>query len=203
MSTPNFKTTNARRIYAFDDYTTTLDENDNEVEVLKDSWDWENDKEWVAEALKEEGFSEASETCVKSMDGCAPIAEKSLWLGRKYDNNVVIRVEVFMRGGHYSGANLDWDITIGLESSWNNFSMSEYSSLEDLVDDLADDWEEGSYWGNPGMAKIQRKNFIGYVEHEINKQIDAIEASLATKCEMVLVCTGIFSNGEAVYSKVG
>lgn len=202
MSCPNFHKVNARNFYAVSDKTTHFDENDNEVEAYKDSFDWEMDEEFACERGKEKGFT-PSETYVRSMNGSS-FMEKETWLqwGTSERGEFCVTEQIFMHSGYYSGANYDWDICISdcYGGKWN---LSEYDSEDDFLEDIVDSWKENaSYDWNEGLVNIHAKNIRKWLEKVLDNHSDMADNMCKEICDDELACVGIFSNGEAVYEKV-
>lgn len=216
MSCPNFHKINARNYYVVGDKTTRYDDElEQEVPCYKDSEDYDMDIYWACEVGKEKGFTplDANDRSnYTSSMGSTAIMEKSgcFAFGNKSDdmdfNQFDFSQEIYVHSGHYSGMNYDWDINI-CDNFGGNFRLSEYDDdVDSLVEDIADAWQEKAsdawYEGwNAGMAKIQRKNLIKWVNKIIDKLSGEADDVCRDICEDVYVCGGIFSNGEAIYYK--
>ena len=215
MSCPNFHKINARNYYVVGDTTTAYDDElEEEVEVVKDSFDYDCDIDFAQESAKEKGFETVDYNDRNSYQNsmhASCLSSKSKWYafgkkGANMDfNNFEFSQEIYVHSGHYSGMNYDWDICI-CDNFGNHFRISEYNSIESLVDDIADTWQENATdswydtW-NAGLAKIQRKNLVKWLNGMIEKLSDEVDDVCRYICEEVYVCGGIFSNGEAVYYK--
>ena len=210
MSCANFHKVNARNYYVLMPTTTHLDENDNEVEAYKDDFDYQMDIECATEYGKNHGFVPVENgRHIQSMDA-APIMEKSEWFafGKKSSmedfNQIRVDREIFVRSGEYSGANFDWDIFVMTNFGWD-FRLSNHDNVDQMVKNIADKWEEdATYYGdwNTGMASIQRKNFEKWLEKLIDKCSDEANEICRLVCEKEYACTGVLSNGEAMYHEV-
>ena len=210
MSCPNFHKINAHNYYVVGDTTTAYDDElEEEVEVTKDSFDYDCDIDFAQESAKEKGF-EPKKWYSRTMNA-EGIMDKTAWyyFGKKSSgmafNHFEFSIEIYAHNGYYSGMNYDWDICINDNFS-GDFSLSEYDDVDSLVEDIADAWQEEAsdtwYEGwNAGMAKIQKKNLKKWLVKMIDKLSDEADDMCRYICEEVYVCGGIFSNGEAVYYK--
>lgn len=215
MSCPNFHKINARNYYVVGDTTTAYDDElEKEVEVLKDSFDYDCDIDFAQESAKEKGFETVDYNDRNSYQNsmhASCLSSKSKWyaFGKKSDdmdfNQFEFTQEIYVHSGYYSGMNYDWDINI-CDNFGGNFRLSEYDDVDSLVEDIADTWQEEAsdtwYEGwNAGMAKIQKKNLKKWLVKMIDKFSDEADDMCRSICEEVYVCGGVFSNGEAVYYK--
>lgn len=210
MSCPNFHKTNARNYYVISDYI--VDEDG--IERMKDSYDYDFDMDCTCNyAHDEKNYTIVDRTdrdnYNDSMDSI-PILEKSSWENFSKSEygfcSIKIKQEIFVLCGHYSGANYDWDIEVHFNHG-ETLRLSQYDDIEDLVEDAYEAWEcnlsvfytEG--W-EKGFIKMQKKNFKKWLSELINKASDEADDFCKSVCDEEYVCTGIFSNGEAVYTKV-
>ena len=108
----------------------------------------------------------------------------------KYFGDMEVSVEVtpIITSAYYEGATLDYLITWEGESD----SVDEYL---DAIFDLDSDM-------NKGMQTIQKKNAKAWLENELQNISTIVEKVFDIYTEVKLQCDGIFSNGEAIYSKV-
>lgn len=210
MSCPNFYKNNARNYYVLNPTTITFDDDDNEVEVMKDEIDYQNDVDFAIERGQEDGYEKVDR--MRGMDGECPLMKKGAWLafGDKSSgegcNQWFFQREIYLHTGRYSGANYDWDIEI----TWNignEYRLSEYDSLDDMLDEMANDWQAEAgdpyYEGyNAGLAAMLKKNVRKWLEKTFEKVADETDNFCKSICDDVYGCTGILSNGEATYTKV-
>lgn len=211
MSTPNFHKLHARNFYVLMPTTTSEDpDTGEEIEVAKDDIDFEMDIENAQEYGKEDGFTPADKNTYSDRMGLA-VMEKAAWYcwGKNTSNlpfnNFEFTQEIYVRSGYYSGANFDWNISI-CANYGDNWSLADYDSVEDMIDDILESWEyeaADTYYGwNAGLARMQRKNIKKWLERMINKLSDKADEICKKVCDEEYYCAGIFSNGEAVYRKV-
>ena len=212
MGCPNFSKVHARNYYVVGDETTRWDDElEEEVSCLKDNEDYDMDIECATYHGKEKGFNPISERFSERLwndrMNAECIMDKSIFdsFGKNglNFNNFNICMEIYVRGGHYAGMNYDWDIVVTPEVG-DDMHLSDYDSVDDMINDIVADWNECSYYTdkwNAGMFAMQRKNLAKWLEHFIDKAMDEADAMCEDICEETYVCGGIFSNGEAVYYK--
>lgn len=205
MATGNFSKVNAKNYYVI--YDTYKDENGEDVQ--REFWDFEDLREFIRENGRETKlFPEKSDEYVDR-------DAKELCYGSYYTHfgkngfltdTTIVRT-IIMRSGYYEGSNLDWDIEITSPNGFN-FKLSEYDSLENLVEDYMDSirdyvdrWGADYRW-NLGTFKIQRKNIEKWLTKIIEKEEEICEKFCKDNCEDVYVVSARFSNGETWYSKV-
>jgi hypothetical protein len=209
MGCPNFKRFNASNYYVINDTY----EGDNGENVLKDEWDYECDFEFVRDYAKsiDGTFGQpTNDNRWKNKLGGETIAlsdAETTEFGNSRPSFLTFQItdEIIAVGGYYSGATLDYDIELVNYNNGDKYLLSEFVDTEPMVDmimdDLCDlvDWECAE-WGK-GTWEIQKKNVRKYLEREIQRHIDKLEDICKNTCEEVLVCGGVFSNGEAIYYK--
>ena len=207
MGCPNFSKVNALNYYVVSDITTRYDdEREEEVECIKDSFDYDMDMEFAAESAKEKGFESEKGSYNINMDGCSFLKKDNYEVfGKKWSdrwwNSIKFTEEIYARGGYYSGMLYDWDICVSVNG--NNFYLSDYYSYskEDFIEAISEEWFYYASNENEGMAKIQRKNFEKWLDKLITKFSEEADSLCEYICDETLVCGGVFSNGEAVYYK--
>ena len=214
MSTPNFRKIHARNYYVVSNTTTRWDDEEGkDVECHKDSDDYDWDIECAVDRGKEKGYEpvENKDYYVCSMGDIRPIMYKTDYYafgGKKNAdikafNDFKVEREIFARSGYYSGMNYDWDLNI--TCNFEEYRLSEYNSVEDLIKDMSDAWyeeAEDSAWGwGAGMATIQRKNLEKWLERLIDKCSDEADDMCQDICDEELVCTCVMGNGEALYHR--
>ena len=157
MATGNFSKVNAKNYYVI--YGTYKDENGEDVQ--RDSWDFDDLREFIREDGRETKlFPEESNEYVDR-------DAKELCYGSYYTHfgkngfltdTTIVRT-IIMRSGYYEGGNLDWEIEITSPNGFS-FKLSEYDSLENLVEDYMDsvrdyvDMWGADYRWNMGTFKI-------------------------------------------------
>lgn len=109
---------------------------------------------------------------------------------------IMADLEVTLNHGYYEGHNLDWEIR------FEGFRYSDYEDMDDFLEDFRDEYL--SYVNlNEGMAEIQWPNFCKRFKSWIQKCIIECEKKCREMCDEVYHCIGVFSNGEAIYERVG
>lgn len=211
MGTANFHRINARNFYVLNDTTTYEDENGNEVETYKDNFDIESDIDYATEIGEKKGYNAITDRYrTGGWDG-RPIMAKSEWYAfgdKSADesfNQFRIERTIYLNSGYYSGGNYDWELRITTNFG-QEFCMSEYNNESDMASDIADRWQEDAcYYGfwSEGLASMQRKNFEKWMTAMIDKFTDEADDLCKEVCEDEYKCTAVFSNGEAMYEKVG
>lgn len=213
MGAPNFNVINARGIYAFSDYIKTENEDGEEVEVLKDTFDCEALYDALAYKGKENGFSYPSEEWNREMDAreiCeTPQTKFSYGKGNAWTTDTYIKSVIVIRGGRYEGSVLDYDVTLENNNGYT-FSLSEYNGkAEDMLDDYLSsiedyvDYKGADHKWNIGTFKMHKANIRKWVEGILEAEIEKCEKFCKDNCEMELCVSARFSNGETWYQKVG
>lgn len=107
-----------------------------------------------------------------------------------FTTNIVCHV--FLSSGRYAGATLDYITEI-------QFNGYEYGDLEFFNKNFTP--SDLEYYSNMpiGMQKIQSKNVQKFVSSALPELHEQIEKIFEMYCEHTLVCTAVFSNGEAIY----
>ncbi len=214
MATSNFYIKNAKSYYAFND--TYEVENDEGVmeEVTRDEWDWDNLMEYILYRGEEgkvfdcrptkgyNGRMEARNICETNTD----------WMtfgnGNAWTTETDVESVIVIRSGYYEGAVLDYDIKVST-SQGDNFYLSEYDSVDDMVEDYLDaleniiSWKGYEHRWNEGTFKMQKKNIRKWIEKRINAHVEKCEKFCKENCDVELCVSARFSNGETWYSKVG
>ena len=213
MATSNFKVINAKSYYAF--LNTYKVENEEGVmeEVERDEWDWENLLEWIRYRGEEGIFDCHSENrWNRKMDARNVCETEKHYLvfgnGNAWTTDTNIECFIVMRSGYYEGGVFDYEVKLTL-SSGDEFYLSDYDSVDDMLDDYLDAVKENVSWygydhkWNVGTFKIQKKNIRKWIEGEVSKHIDMCEYFCKENCDVELCVSARFSNGETWYSKVG
>lgn len=152
MSAPNFHNKNANKIFAHD---------------CEDEFSYDDLISNIQAELKEgEDTNEHDKNSLRSYGGT--IIKQIFENFGKWD----VTIDIIIRGGYYSGCNLDWNVKVE--------DVPEYNFYE---------WGEEEFDMLPQYIK-------SFVDGKI-KKIEKVFTDLTTP----LICLGIFSNGEAVYKK--
>lgn len=198
MSTPNFHLNNAKDYFCF--YNEVEDCETGEKRT-RDYVDWMIVGEDIQYMGEDKGFS-----AIPSGDRM----RKAEYLGvdeplidKDFENKyLTFEAGIGLNSGHYTGANMDWDIIF--RGGYMNFCLSDYRDDEEFCADIYDyltDWGTLSDW-NEGCKKMNASKVIKYLfarVEEIRKECDKF---CRDNCEVVCECAGVFSNGEAIYMKI-
>lgn len=203
MATANFTKYNANDYYVL--LPTYEDEKGNTIE--KDDIDFENDMGCIIARGEDKGFSKYNGREFALGDTLPlltkleyPMFGKKEWDG---DINVFrITVAIYVHSGHYTGANLDYDIIVGMNytlpkclSDFSDADDMAEEALEEFYDDCREMYSEGYY----KLMKDKAKKWLSKTIEDFAKEADNFCKEC---CDEVYGCTGVFSNGEAVYHKV-
>lgn len=212
MATSNFHTINANGIYAISDTYLTEDENGNEVTMYKDEWDYTIDANRISESGKSGGLFPYREIHWNNKMQGQPLcsSEKtahSFGNAENYLLNIRTQCEIVMLSGHYTGANLDYDIKVSTEGGDVEY-LSDYDDVDDLVCVLLSYMEDYIDWcgqnvkWNKGTFKMQRNNIKNWLMGIFEKEIEKCEEFCKNNCDDELVVYERFSNGETIYTKL-
>lgn len=214
MATCNFWLKNAQSYYAFNDTYKTYDDEGEEVEVVRDDWEWEDLLDCICYRGKEGKFfvCPSTEKFNRRMDARNICETNTDWQtfgnGNAWTTETNVESVIVMRSGYYAGAILDYDVKV-MSSQGDEFYLSDYDNVDDMIDNYMDtlkdivDWQGGQHKWNGGTFEIQKKNIRKWIEKRINTHIENCEKFCKENCEMELCVSAIFSNGETWYSKVG
>lgn len=213
MATCNFWLKNAQSYYAFNDTYKTENNEGEEVEVVRDEWEWDDLLDCIryrGEETKE--FPYQSDDYNRRMEAREVCVSSSKWEtfgnGNAWTTETEIESTIMIRSGYYSGAVLDYDIRI-TSSQGDVFYLSEYDNMDDLMHDYLNcisdivDWKGYQHKWNIGTFKMQKNNIRKWIEKRIDNEIEICEKFCKENCEMELCVSARFSNGETWYSKVG
>lgn len=194
MSTCNYYSKNAKKIYV------AIEEDENDFDFYDVKTDVEN--------VGRENFPYKDDSWNEQMDA------RNICLGENYRefSNYLFGLSftrrICARSGYYQGINLDYEIKVS-DCYGGEYYLSEYDDVDDLAEDIVNQIEESMDWfgyrnkWNKGLLKMQRKNIIKHFAQFIENEVDICE-DVCDKCsEMKLRVVGRFSNGGAVYEKIG
>jgi len=110
----------------------------------------------------------------------------------KYYGDVCVEISVIpiITNAYYEGATLDYLI---------RYDGSDY---EGRTDDFLDDYFDWNSEMSKGLQVIQKRYAETWIENEIEKMTTHVEEVFEQFSEHKLQRDGVFSNGEAIYSKV-
>ena len=105
---------------------------------------------------------------------------------------IEIELTAMVRSAYYEGANLDWELTIHVDS---------YSY--DSVPEAIEEWEyQAEKYNNVGIVKANKKHVENWIARSSLELIEGIEEVFEEFSAIKLIKIGQFSNGEAVYNQV-
>lgn len=209
MSAPNFAKCNASKYFAFgfnQYYTQEIIEANgwDDVEVgefdeIGTQMNFDDTMCNVLCELKNKGWEKIEEYDNNYSYQSKFFAEKTIEFD--YCNaHITIRARACATSAYYEGATFDWDghLIVEGERYWDYNNGGEYD-LPDTEGNLEQWVVEDDWFGNLGLDKIHAKNVVARIEREFEKLTDEAEKVFQQYSERVLVCGGIFSNGEAIY----
>lgn len=203
MSTGNFYKRHASAYFVVDGKR-YFDSEGEELENWEEGCEVVDDTEDLMDCILERAIPEGWEKSEgwKGRD-CYGLCEKwedeDLILGT---TTVEIKIEIEVNPGYYEACNLDWDIRLRIPGSYYDCHLSDYYSIEDLAEDLFNQFMDYEHDWNEGLKKMQKKNIV-------KKTLDRIcEVGLKADEFCRRNCTGVygvsarFSNGETWYTKI-
>lgn len=201
MAAANFYTKNANAYYVI------LGD-----ETCREDWQFNEILNDISEfIISKYGYETASGSdCRARYYEARNLAEKSEFhsLTKNWLTDFRVTKILQVRSGYYSGANLDYDITIELDGSYTGeINVSEYSDDDDAINDQIDGLIDyvaahGCESWNAGTVKMLRPMLFKKMQKIINEARAELEQICAESCEATFVCSACFSNGEAWYKKV-
>jgi hypothetical protein len=209
MSAPNFAKCNASKYFCFgfNQYFTQeyVDECELDQELVGQydevgtQINFDDTLGNVRWELKNKGWEEIEEYDNNYSYHSKFFAEKTI----EFDfcnAHITIRARACATSAYYEGATFDWDghLIVEGERYWDYNNGGEYD-LPDYLDGLERLVVEDDWFDNIGLDKIHAKNVVVRIEQEFEKLTDEAEKVFQQYSERVLVCGGIFSNGEAIY----
>jgi len=205
MSTPNFATANASKIFAFGSNKyydqETIDANNypqewlGEYDECRTQDDFDFSIESCKSALLRLGWDEIDENDGDRSYNTHYFAErvKAVEIA---GITAYVKVQAGSTSGYYSGANFDWSASVELDSIYDEYELTGRYALT-AEDVIKDGWLE-----NRGMCKIQAKNIIKRIYETFRNLVEECEDVFEQCSENRLACIGIFSNGEAIYENL-
>lgn len=210
MSAPNFTKINARNYYVLNHTSTYIDDDGKEKQITKDYIDYSLDIENAKELGEKRNFHSYGKFKHEDYNNNLD-AYPFLWKNKEFQygkdnflNSFNIEGRIYAIGGRYYGMNYDWDIVLG----WNageEFLLSDYNDEESMIEDFMKVWEGTAFnycdnW-NAGLVKLHKDKIRNLIEKQIDICSDECDNLCRDACDEILVCTNIFSNGEAIYQK--
>lgn len=214
MATCNFWLINAQSYYAFNDTYKTENDEGEEVEVVREDWEWNDLLDYICYRGKEGKIFDcpSTETYNRRMEARNICETNTKWLtfgnGKAWTTETNVESVIVIRSGYYVGAVLDYDVKVET-SQGDTLHLSDYDNVDDMIDDYMDIlkdivvWRGDEHKWNEGTFKIQKKNIRKWIEKRINTHIENCEKFCKENCEIELEVSARFSNGETWYRKVG
>lgn len=183
MGTSNFYNVNASKIYVID-Y-----EDNNHM--------WEESQDHLGDLILDMDNSFETSTNIESRENLRSHQSNSIgffknsleYLGLDF----TININIFIRPGYYSAANLDYEV------EWFVDSSDYYEAVDDLIHDIHTSIDY--YPVNKGVWAIHKsslENKLTKIESELTSNVEKILSKISEPYN----CLGTFSNGEALYEKV-
>lgn len=188
MGTSNFHKVNAKQYYS------VFFESDEDI---NDFW-YDDQIECICFFLNEMGFNVDANSLKSIKDPHELRSFPSNVIGSiseyKRICNVEFQINMYAvaRSGYYEGFILDWFYEVEIEGDCD---IDCFPNLEQLSDTI-------SHYGdvNVGMAKIQAKNALKWLNKTVDSLIETTEDCFE-KITTPLVIVERFSNGETIYAK--
>lgn len=186
MATSNFHTTETDTVFVID--------------YGDDEFMWQECHEHIANHIKElcPTFEPNSDLTSQAELRSFPASSIGYWeFDLCYLNpRFTFRVNLFIRSGYYSAANLDY------ESEWLIDDDDCYGSLEspsDVIEELINEYER--YDVNPGILAIHSNRLESKLDNLTSESIKLVE-SLLSQVSTPYGVTARFNNGETMYEKL-
>ena len=112
-----------------------------------------------------------------------------------------VKLTAILQSAYYEGATLDYIIQIEADGETFDYSTGSYydEDLEEIVESAFDTDYTNM---NAGLCKILQPKAQAWIEGEITKLSNQLEEVYENWTQHKLGCTGVFSNGEAIYHAV-
>lgn len=176
-----------------------------EVEVttevqVPDSWECEDFINNIGEAIEAIGGEAENESFLDRNYERQSLG--TLESEKSYgDIDFNVKLTAILQNAYYDGATLDYIIQIEANGDTFDYSTGSYydQDLEEILESVFDtDYTEM----NAGLCKILQPKAQAWIEGEITKLSNQLEEVYENWTQHKLGCTGVFSNGEAIYHEV-
>lgn len=166
-----------------------------------DDWAYDDLVSNIGYEVERLGGTPENET-IKS--GSYGISSLGVFKRKKWYGDVEVRVifTLVCQSAYYEGATLDWLIEI--QGCCDTYKYSTGSNYDENLDDILDMLFDSSYPTtdmNAGLCAIIKPKAKAWIEEQIEELTEVLEKLCAEWSEHKLHCAGVFSNGEAVYTK--
>ena len=210
MSTPNFALQNASRYFVFGMpvYYTQEDIDANELDQdllghyneIGTEDNYYNDKGNVAHELKTKGWCDIDECDGDRNYPTHLFSEKTKTIWLNGQTSVDVTIQAGYTSGYYEAANFDWFVKIKVDGMIDGYNETfEYEPDElDPYDVIRDNW-----YDNKGLSKIHAAHIVRKINAIIDELKNEAELAFSMHCDEEIGLTCIFSNGEAIYNRIG
>lgn len=203
MSTSNFFKRHASAYFVVDGkryYNSEGEELEQWEEGCEVVDDTEDELECILEYAKSEGWEKSEGWHGRDSYGlCEKWEDEDLILGT---TTVEIKIEIDVNPGYYEACNLDWDLRFRIPGSGFDCRLSDYYSVEDLADEIADAFMDYEDVWNEGLKKMQKKNIVKKALARIEEVGLKADEFCKRMCTGVYAVSARFSNGETWYTKI-
>lgn len=192
MSTSNFYAKNASKIFVI---LENYEDEDGKISI-PDEIDFQDTCEYITDQLKEnkgkfDFYKYGSYNSREELRSYPSTYLATLYALKTFGSiDTEIELHAFVRSGYYSAACLDWELRINIEGQ--SFDGDEISEIYGYDEYFAIN-------NNTGMAKIQTKNAVKWIEKTSPALIEQVE-KVFKSCSQSYVVTARFSNGETIYT---
>lgn len=191
MGTANFSCKNTSKYFIIDG---AYEDDETGEMVGYESWDWDAEIENIQSALSNHGYEEHPNTKTNDRNSAMYLSEKDT-IKCYGDISVTVRLIARIRDGYYQGANLDFNYEILIENGYCEEYEDEMPDLDGIAYLIEDDFT------NKGLAKMTAMRIENWIEKTFQEMVDELEGVFET-LTTAYVCSGRFSTGEAVYTKI-
>lgn len=111
-----------------------------------------------------------------------------------------IGIHIYLISGYYTGATLDYDISIEPRRFGDEMCLSQYYGVDDLIEGVIDscqDYDEDFARYYSKLREIHKR-----MQEELNKAINKAEEICNFLCDEPYKLEARFNNGETIYSKI-
>ena len=164
-----------------------------------DDWAYDDLVGNIGSRVKELGGTPENES-IES--GSYSISSLGVFKHRKWYGEVPVTVifTLVVQSAYYEGATLDW--LVHVEGCCDTYRYSTGSSYDESLDDIMDMVFDPDYVDmNAGLCTIMKPKAKAWAERQIEELTEMLEKLCAEWSDHKLHCAGVFSNGEAVYTK--
>lgn len=170
--------------------------------VYPDEWECDDLISNIGYSIKEQGGIEENERIGNDRSyGIQSLGY--IYKTKTYaDVQVKVIVKAVLQSAYYEGATLDYLIYVKVDGESFDYSTSSRydSSINDILESVSYYQEYNDL--NRGLIAIMKPKITTFIEQSIEELAQKVEVIFEEYTEHKLACNGVFSNGEAIYSKV-